>query len=124
MLYLDHFKDINDRYGHQAGDQVLMRIAALLLGGVRGQDVVIRTGGEEFMLLMPDTDAGAAAGACERLRTAIRDEPWDHIAGDLTITASFGLATATDAPDLTAMAEIADQRLYAAKRAGRDRVIA
>jgi PleD family two-component response regulator len=73
---------------------------------------------------MPDTDAGAASGACERLRTAIREESWDHIAGDLTITASFGLATAADAPDLTAMAEIADQRLYAAKRAGRDRVIA
>ena len=124
MLDLDHFKDINDRFGHQAGDQVLMRVAALLLGGVRGQDVVIRTGGEEFMLLMPDTDAGAASGACERLRTAIREESWDHIAGDLTITASFGLATAADAPDLTAMAEIADQRLYAAKRAGRDRVIA
>jgi diguanylate cyclase (GGDEF)-like protein len=123
ILDLDHFKDINDRYGHHAGDQVLMRIAALLLGGVRGQDVVVRTGGEEFMLLMPETDAAAAAAACERLRTAIRDEPWDHIAGDLTLTASFGVATADDAPDLTALAEVADKRMYAAKRAGRDRVI-
>ena len=91
---------------------------------MRGQDVVVRTGGEEFMLLMPETDAHAAEAACERLRTAIRDEPWDHIGGDLTITASFGLATADDAGDLTALAEIADQRLYAAKRSGRDRVIA
>ncbi|HET8755806.1 MAG TPA: diguanylate cyclase [Solirubrobacteraceae bacterium] len=124
MLDLDHFKAINDRYGHHAGDQVLMRIAALLLGGVRGQDVVVRTGGEEFMLLMPETDAPAAAAACERLRNAIRDEPWDHIAGDLSITASFGLATAPVAADLAALAEIADQRLYAAKRSGRDRVIA
>ena len=124
MLDLDHFKDINDRYGHHAGDQVLMRVAALLLGGVRGQDVVVRTGGEEFMLLMPETDHGAAAAACERLRAAIRDEPWDHIAADLAITASFGLATADDAADLTALAEMADQRLYAAKRSGRDRVIA
>jgi diguanylate cyclase (GGDEF)-like protein len=124
MLDLDHFKDINDRYGHHAGDQVLMRVAALLLGGVRGQDVVVRTGGEEFMLLMPETDGHAAEAACERLRTAIRDEPWDHITGDLTLTASFGLATAGDASDLTGLAELADKRLYAAKRSGRDRVIA
>jgi diguanylate cyclase (GGDEF)-like protein len=124
MLDLDHFKAINDRFGHHAGDQVLMRVAALLLGGVRGQDVVVRTGGEEFMLLMPETDAVAAAAACERLRAAIRDETWDHIAGDLALTASFGVATAADAADLTALAEIADQRLYAAKRSGRDRVIA
>jgi diguanylate cyclase (GGDEF)-like protein len=124
VLDLDHFKDINDRYGHQAGDQVLMRVAALLLGGVRGQDVVVRTGGEEFVLLMPDTDAAAATAACERLRTALRDERWDHITPELTLTASFGVATAADARDLDALAELADKRLYAAKRAGRDRVIA
>ena len=53
-----------------------MRIAALLLGEVRGQDVVVRTGGEEFVLLMPHTDAGAAAACCERLRSSIRNEPW------------------------------------------------
>jgi two-component system, cell cycle response regulator len=124
MLDLDHFKDINDRYGHHAGDQVLMRVAALLLGGVRGQDVVVRTGGEEFMLLMPETDGAAAVAACERLRSAVRAEPWDHIAAALTITASFGVATADGTPDLAVLAETADKRLYAAKRAGRDRVIA
>ena len=80
VLDLDHFKVVNDRFGHPAGDEVLMRVAALLLGEMRGQDVVVRTGGEEFVLLMPQTDANAAATACERLRAAIRVEPWDRIA--------------------------------------------
>jgi diguanylate cyclase (GGDEF)-like protein len=123
VLDLDHFKDVNDRFGHQAGDQVLMRVAALLLGGVRGQDVVVRTGGEEFVLLMPDTAAAAAEAACERLRTTIREEAWDHIAPDLAVTASFGVATAADASDLDALGALADERLYAAKRSGRDRVV-
>ena len=124
VLDLDHFKVVNDRFGHQAGDEVLMRVAALLLGEMRGQDVVVRTGGEEFVLLMPHTDANAAATACERLRTAIRDEPWGRIAPGMTLTASIGVATAETAGDLRALTEIADQRLYEAKRAGRDRVVA
>jgi diguanylate cyclase (GGDEF)-like protein len=124
VLDLDHFKRVNDRFGHQAGDEVLMRVAALLLGATRGQDVVVRTGGEEFVLLMPDTDAGAAAAACERLRTAVRDEPWDRIAPGIVLTASIGLATAPTGGDLDALTALADQRLYAAKDAGRDRVVA
>jgi diguanylate cyclase (GGDEF)-like protein len=124
VLDLDHFKVVNDRFGHPAGDEVLMRVAALLLDAMRGQDVVVRTGGEEFVLLMPQTDANAAATACERLRAAIRDEPWSRIAPGMTLTASIGVATAESASDLGALTEIADQRLYAAKRAGRDRVVA
>jgi len=123
VLDLDDFKGINDRFGHQAGDQVLMRVAALLLGGMRGQDVVVRTGGEEFVLLMPQTDAGAAAAASERLRHAIRDEPWDHIAPGMRLTASVGVASAPDASDLEALTQLADRRLYEAKRSGRDRVV-
>ncbi len=124
VLDLDHFKVVNDRFGHPAGDEVLMRVAALLLGEMRGQDVVVRTGGEEFVLLMPQTDANAAATACERLRAAISDEPWGRIAPGMTLTASIGVATAETAGDLRALTEIADQRLYEAKRAGRDRVVA
>ena len=124
VLDLDDFKAINDRFGHQAGDQVLMRVAALLLGGVRSQDVVVRTGGEEFLLLMPESDSSAAAHACERLCDAIRAEPWDNIAPGLSLTASVGVATADAADGLDALSEVADARLYAAKRAGRDRVIA
>jgi diguanylate cyclase (GGDEF)-like protein len=124
VLDLDHFKQVNDRFGHQTGDEVLMRVAALLLGAMRGQDVVVRTGGEEFVLLMPHTDAKAAAGACERLRTAIRDEPWDRIAPGIALTASIGVASAEMGGDLRALTELADQRLYEAKGAGRDRVVA
>jgi diguanylate cyclase (GGDEF)-like protein len=124
VLDLDHFKVVNDRFGHPAGDEVLMRVAALLLGEMRGQDVVVRTGGEEFVLLMPQTDANAAATACERLRAALRDEPWGRIAPGMTLTASIGVATAETAGDLRALTEIADRRLYEAKRAGRDRVVA
>jgi diguanylate cyclase (GGDEF)-like protein len=124
VLDLDHFKLVNDRFGHQTGDEVLMRVAALLLGTMRGQDVVVRTGGEEFVLLMPHTDADAAAAACERLRTAIREEPWDRIAPGIALTASIGVATAQTGGDLRALTELADQRVYAAKGAGRDRVVA
>jgi diguanylate cyclase (GGDEF)-like protein len=123
VLDLDHFKGVNDRFGHDTGDQVLMRIASLLLGGVRGQDIVVRTGGEEFVLLMPQTDVIAAAACCERVRLAIRDEPWDAIVPGLSLTVSAGVATADDASDLQALAELADRRLYEAKRTGRDRVV-
>jgi diguanylate cyclase (GGDEF)-like protein len=123
VLDLDDFKGINDRFGHQAGDRVLMRVAALLLGELRGQDVVVRSGGEEFVVLMPHTDAGAAAACCERLRTSIRDEAWDHIGPGMTLTASVGVATADDASALFALVEVADSRLYEAKRSGRDRVV-
>ncbi|HEY7599744.1 MAG TPA: GGDEF domain-containing protein, partial [Candidatus Limnocylindrales bacterium] len=123
VLDLDHFKQVNDRFGHEAGDQVLMRIASLLLGGVRGQDVVVRTGGEEFVLLMPQTDVIAAAACCERLRQSIRNEPWDAIVPGLSLTVSAGVATADDASDLQTLAELADRRLYDAKRTGRDRVV-
>ena len=100
-----------------------MRVAALLLGGVRGQDVVVRTGGEEFVLLMPQTDESAAEACCQRVRLAIRDEPWEAIVPGLALTVSAGVATADDASDLQALAEIADRRLYEAKRTGRDRVV-
>ena len=123
VLDLDHFKQVNDRFGHDTGDQVLMRVAALLLGGVRGQDVVVRTGGEEFVLLMPQTDVIAAAACCERVRLSISDEPWDALVPGLSLTASFGVATADDARDLQTLAELADRRLYQAKRTGRDRVV-
>jgi diguanylate cyclase (GGDEF)-like protein len=124
VLDLDHFKAINDRFGHGAGDQVLMRVAALLIDQIRTADIVVRTGGEEFVILMPGTEHNAAAACSERLSEAIRDEPWDRIAAGMTVTASVGVATLPDASDLAGLAKLADDRLYAAKRAGRDRVVA
>jgi diguanylate cyclase (GGDEF)-like protein len=124
VLDLDHFKSINDRFGHDAGDQVLVRVAARLLGALRQADVVVRTGGEEFVVLMPRTGPNAAAACCERLRAAIAGEPWDDVVPGLRVTASVGLASAREGDALDALASLADDRLYAAKRAGRDRVVA
>jgi diguanylate cyclase (GGDEF)-like protein len=124
VVDLDHFKSVNDRFGHDVGDRVLVRASALLVHGLRRDDVVVRTGGEEFVVLMPGTDAAAAERACERLRCAIREEPWDRIAPSLALTASVGVASADDAVDLESLARIADRRLYDAKHGGRDRVAA
>ena len=126
IIDLDTFKAINDDFGHAAGDRVLIRTAALLQAGVRPNDVLARTGGEEFVLVMPETDAGAAAAVCERVLTALRAETWRRIGAGLSVTASIGVATATPAAgepvDLETLASLADQRLYVAKRDGRDRV--
>jgi len=123
VLDLDHFKSINDRFGHEAGDKVLVRVAELLGDALRGSDVVVRSGGEEFIVLMPLTDAPAARICCERIRAAVRDEPWEQIDPHLRITASVGIASADELPDLGVLVKLADQRLYAAKHAGRDRVV-
>jgi diguanylate cyclase (GGDEF)-like protein len=123
VVDLDGFKGINDRFGHEVGDRVLMRVAALLLGGVRSDDLVVRTGGEEFLVLMPQTERAAAAACCERVRGMIRDEPWEGVAPGLTVTASVGVACADEASDLRGLTDVADRRLYEAKRSGRDRVV-
>jgi diguanylate cyclase (GGDEF)-like protein len=107
---LDHFKTVNDRFGHHIGDSVLVRVAA-------------RTGGEEFVVLMPRTGAEQARACCERLRAAFHAEPWDALAPGLTLTASFGVVTAPDAGDLDGLGRDADLRLYEAKRGGRDRTV-
>jgi diguanylate cyclase (GGDEF)-like protein len=123
VVDLDHFKSINDRFGHEIGDHVLVRVAALLCEVLRQPDIVVRSGGEEFLVLMPATEVRAANACCERIRQAIRDEPWEEIAAGLAVTASVGVAS-TDHPDqLAALARSADQRLYEAKRLGRDRVV-
>jgi diguanylate cyclase (GGDEF)-like protein len=123
VLDLDHFKAVNDRFGHEVGDRVLVRVAELLREQVRSDDVVARTGGEEFVLLMPRTDDVEALACCERVRAALHAELWDAIAPGLRITGSLGVVTAPDAEDLEGLARDADARLYAAKRAGRDRAV-
>jgi diguanylate cyclase (GGDEF)-like protein len=124
VLDIDHFKAVNDRFGHAVGDRVLVRVAELLSAQVRSDDVVARTGGEEFVLLMPRTDDAEALACCERVRAALRAEPWDGLAPGLRITASLGVVTAPEATDLGTLVRDADARLYAAKRAGRDRAVA
>jgi diguanylate cyclase (GGDEF)-like protein len=123
VVDLDRFKAINDRFGHEIGDQVLVRVAALLCDVLRQSDIVVRSGGEEFLILMPVTEMHAATACCERIRERIHDEPWQHIAAGLAVTASVGVASTNDPDQLAALARLADQRLYDAKRAGRDRVV-
>jgi diguanylate cyclase (GGDEF)-like protein len=123
VLDIDHFKAINDRFGHAAGDQVLVRIAGRLCDVLRASDIVIRSGGEEFLIVMPTTDLHAASACCERLREAIARDDWELIAPGLTLTTSVGLASTHHADDLERLIKIADQRLYEAKSLGRDRVV-
>ena len=103
---------------------MLVRVAGLLLDVVRRSDVVARTGGEEFVLLMPAADADAAMHCCERALAAIRGAGWDGIAPGLTVTASAGIARSGEALGLDRIAALADRRLYDAKRQGRDRAVA
>lgn len=124
ILDIDHFKSINDRFGHETGDRVLSRIGELLMGQLREVDVAARWGGEEFCLLLPDSSPQAALETAERLRVAI--EAMNMFAPDgapLPITASFGVALSTpDDDDLHRLVNAADQAMYQAKRDGRNQV--
>ena len=124
VMDLDRFKSINDRFGHGVGDAVLVRVAGLLCAVLRDTDVVIRSGGEEFLVVMADTDVRAATSCCERIRDVIRAEDWEQLAGGLSVTASVGLASAHAPEDLEGLVRLADQRLYEAKHGGRDCLVA
>lgn len=124
---LDHFKQINDRWGHQAGDEVLRSTAGVLRGNVRSVDSVGRVGGEEFLVLMPGCTDEAAEGTAQRLRQALGARPMSVTQGDpagVPVTASLGVAAVhTSDADLGQLMRRADAALYRAKRDGRDRVV-
>jgi diguanylate cyclase (GGDEF)-like protein len=121
LLDLDHFKQINDRFGHGAGDDVLAAVGQVLSGTVRASDFAGRLGGEEFLLLLPDTDRTGALEVAEKVRTAIAQ--LDIARVEREITASLGIATyPMDAVDGENLLRQADRALYAAKAAGRNRV--
>jgi len=125
MLDLDHFKGVNDSHGHDAGDNVLKEFAARLQRNIRGIDLACRFGGEEFVVLMPDTDADIARAVAERVRSAVADQGVALPGGPLVgITVSAGLAVFDediDSPEL--LLKRADIALYRAKNQGRNRVI-
>lgn len=120
MVDLDHFKRVNDEYGHPVGDEVLVQLAKLLQQGIREYDIAARFGGEEFAIVLPETAGIAARDLAERLRQTLHAETWPVP----TVTASFGVAESagdTCAPD--ALIQLADEALYRAKETGRNRVV-
>jgi diguanylate cyclase (GGDEF)-like protein len=122
MCDLDHFKQVNDRHGHAAGDRVLERFGALLVAWAPGRELVFRLGGEEFCILLPSADAPRALALAETLRGAARGE---LRAGQDVVTLSVGAATSSpELPSSSELVRAADRALYAAKRRGRDRVVA
>jgi two-component system, cell cycle response regulator len=122
LIDIDRFKSVNDAHGHAAGDAVLREIAVRLCAGLREEDLAARWGGEEFLLLLPDSaDAGIV---CERLRAAVAARPVDvHGVLQLRVSASFGWAAWSGEETGEALVARADSALYAAKDAGRDRVV-
>ncbi len=124
MVDIDFFKRINDTYGHDTGDGAIVALARLLAGSLRAIDTAARFGGEEFVVLMPETDETVAAVAAERLRTAaaaLRVPAEDGT--DVTLTISIGLASAARDDTPSALLMRADKALYRAKQEGRDRVV-
>ena len=124
MLDIDHFKAVNDSHGHRAGDQVLCHVAAILRARLRAQDMVGRYGGEEFLVLLPDTPLRGAADLAESLRQAVAQAPCLYEGRSIAVTVSIGIfgGRLEPADSWDMLIHTADQALYAAKAAGRNRV--
>lgn len=121
MLDLDHFKNINDTYGHAGGDRVLVHLAVLLRNMLRQNDVAGRLGGEEFAVLLPDASLDSAAAIAERLRVAVERNIIEFEGREMTVTASIGLAPLDGEVDK--VFAMADEALYRAKKEGRNRTV-
>ncbi|MFK8069234.1 MAG: GGDEF domain-containing protein [Gammaproteobacteria bacterium] len=119
---IDFFKHVNDTYGHAMGDEVLKKVAGRMNNVVRGNDVIGRTGGEEFMIVLPQSDITAASAVGERIRQAIEKSPISFNDNSISITISLGAAQLKNNEKLEELIERADQALYEAKETGRNRV--
>lgn len=119
MIDLDHFKQVNDTYGHLNGDAVLAELASILSTGLRESDVCARYGGEEFALILPETDLAGARTLAERLRAKVASATFP---GGLKLTISVGVAASDEPAVFTQLIDRADQALYAAKQGGRNQV--
>ena len=126
ILDIDHFKAVNDTHGHDVGDEVLREFAARIRKNVRGIDLTCRLGGEEFVVIMPDTDASVASIVAERIRARVAGEPFPIQKGAraIDITVSIGMAQCRPTDNgAEPLVKRADQALYQAKRSGRNRVV-
>lgn len=121
VLDIDHFKSINDTYGHAAGDQVLIELSKLIRESTRKLDTLYRMGGEEFIILLENTQTEGAAFLAEQLRRRVEAFMFNH--GRLQVTSSFGVAEYRRLEEIEALVERADAALYTAKESGRNRVV-
>jgi diguanylate cyclase len=120
LIDIDLFKRVNDEHGHAAGDAVLKTFAETAAGCLRASDVLARWGGEEFLLMLPDTEALPALRCVERIRTRLAGASFDHVCGDLRVTFSAGLSVLGPDDTVHTLVERADQAMYQAKRSGRN----
>lgn len=121
MVDIDYFKLVNDRWGHDVGDDVLCTVAALLRDGVRETDIVTRFGGEEFAVILPATRSPQAVQVIERVRRQIADYCCEYACGQISVTVSCGTAEVAKGDDCLALLRRADEALYRAKQQGRNR---
>ena len=122
MVDIDRFKDVNDNFGHDTGDQVIRQVAQFLLRLSRNSDVVARTGGEEYLIILPDTSLDAARVLAERIRLSIAERPLVVNHQRIPVTVSLGVAGVLGEVDLDMLTAEADRAMYLAKRGGRNRV--
>lgn len=123
VIDIDHFKRINDEYGHLVGDEAIRVIAGVILSMSRATDIQGRIGGEEFALMLPHTDLKGGIELAERMRAAIEKTPIDATSGQISMTASFGVSSCSDfKEEINDLVQRADQALYQAKHAGRNQV--
>jgi len=123
LMDIDHFKNVNDTYGHECGDYVISTIAVILRSAVRKQDMVCRWGGEEFLLFLPETSLGGAAKIAETIRRKIEDYPFVYQSTTLSITVTLGVSEYNQSVSVDACIKLADDALYTGKESGRNRVV-
>ena len=124
MIDIDHFKDVNDNYGHAAGDQVIINIANILKDNLREYDIVGRLGGEEFCMFLPNIEIDVTTSIAERVRNKVAELTTAFKSHSITITVSIGLTVIKDAEvSINNILRRADKALYQAKNSGRNKVI-
>jgi len=122
MLDIDHFKSVDDNFSHKTGDDVLRQSGKIFKDTIRGADMVARYGGEEFVIVFPETSLDEAFLVSERVRQAIESYPWSSFNPNLKVTISVGLASGIEFESYEKLLSVADDKLYSAKRGGRNRV--
>jgi diguanylate cyclase (GGDEF)-like protein len=123
MLDIDHFKSVNDNYGHDVGDDALKATVKVLEKALRVEDTLGRLGGEEFAIILPETNKFNAAIVAERIRVSVSEIVVDTDKGPLSFTVSTGVSDSSNGPDFDAILKCADEALYQAKEGGRNRVV-